>query len=99
HLVSASASTSIFPVAALLVARGLRNDARWRAFYPRCLRLAIVLAAAMPIVFAIGMLYPQFFGFVQKIYAVLALSWLMATAFALKRTTGTTLTRNGGPKS
>jgi hypothetical protein len=85
HLFSASLSTFLFPFAALLMTRGFRNDECWLPFYPRSRGLAVVVLAIMPIVFAVGMLYFQLFGLIQKVYALLVLSWMMATAIRLHR--------------
>jgi hypothetical protein len=83
HILAASVSTLLFPFAALLWARSFRTEAIWQSFYEFAHRLGLLLLAAMPIVFAFGSFYFALFGLVQKIYAVLVLSWMMAAAIRL----------------
>jgi hypothetical protein len=88
HLFAASVSTLLFPFAALLWARSFRSDEPWLPFYPFAHRLGLVLLVAMPIVFAIGQFYFALFGLVQKIYGLLVLAWIMASAIRLRRVAG-----------
>jgi hypothetical protein len=85
HLFAASVATLLFPFAALLWAGSFRSDELWLPFYPFAHRLGLVILAAMPIVFAFGNFYFALFGLVQKIYALLVLAWMIATAVRLGR--------------
>jgi hypothetical protein len=77
HVFAASVSTFTAPIAALLLPG--RSSRRSRAF-------AWVLLAAMPTVFLSGAFVPAIFGLVQKVYALLVLTWMLLEARSLMRT-------------
>jgi Protein of unknown function (DUF998) len=86
HVLSATIASVCFPFAALLLAKSFQIDQRWQVFYRSAYLLALVNLAACASFFLISGVSIELFGVAQKIFAVLALIWLLRTAMQLRST-------------
>lgn len=86
HVLSATIASACFPFAALLLAKSFQKDERWQVFHQPAYVLALVNLAACVSFFIISGVSIEFFGIAQKIFAVLALIWLLLTAIHLYST-------------
>jgi hypothetical protein len=86
HVLSATIASVCFPFAALLLAKSFQKDERWQVFHRPAYVLAWVNLAACMSFFIISGVSIELFGIAQKIFAVLALIWLLLTAIQLRST-------------
>jgi hypothetical protein len=80
HVLSATIASVCFPFAALLLAKSFQKDERWQVFHRPAYVLALANLVACASFFIVSAVSIELFGIAQKIFAVLALVWLLLTA-------------------